>query len=134
MKNKFCIIILIFFFDNLFAETLSINAKNITFDKNTNISIFEDEVVVRTKNKVLKSDFAKYEREKGFLILRKNISIIDEKNNKMTTDYAEYFEKKQVLKTVGSTLVSTDEGYILEGNDLFVDNKEQIIRSDESQF
>ena len=79
MKNKFCIIILIFFFDNLFAETLSINAKNITFDKNTNISIFEDEVVVRTKNKVLKSDFAKYEREKGFLILRKNISIIDEK-------------------------------------------------------
>ncbi len=134
MKNKFCIIILIFFFDNLFAETLSINAKNITFDKNTNISIFENEVVVRTKNKVLKSDFAKYEREKGFLILRKNISVIDEKNNKMTTDYAEYFEKKQVLKTVGSTLVSTNEGYILEGNDLFVDNKEQLIRSDEKSI
>ena len=72
--------------------------------------------------------------KKGFLILRKNISIIDEKNNKMTTDYAEYFEKKQVLKTVGSTLVSTDEGYILEGNDLFVDNKEQIIRSDEKSI
>ena len=134
MKNKFCIIILIFFFDNLFAETLSINAKNITFDKNTNISIFENEVVVRTKNKVLKSDFAKYEREKGFLILRKNILIVDEKNNKMTADYAEYFEKKQVLKTVGSTLVSTDEGYILEGNDLFVDNKEQLIRSDEKSI
>ena len=53
-------------------------------------------------------------KRKRFLILRKNILIVDEKNNKMTADYAEYFEKKQVLKTVSSTLVSTDEGYILE--------------------
>ena len=70
-----------------------ITAKNISLDKNKNISVFENEVVVKTKDKTLKSDYAKYDRSNGFLILKENISVHDEKNNKMFADYAEYNEK-----------------------------------------
>ncbi len=133
MKNKPFFIFIIFFsffLKNLFAENLFITAKNISVDKDKNFSIFENEVVIKTKNKTLKSDFAKYDREKGFLILRKNISVVDEKNNIMLAEYAEYNEKDETLRTIGKTKVSTIEKYILEGEDLFVDNKKKIINSD----
>ena len=81
MKNKFLLIFLIFFVNSAFAESLFITAENISLDKNKNLSIFEKNVLVKTKNKKLKSDYAEYDREKKFLILKNNISIVDEKDN-----------------------------------------------------
>ena len=71
MKNKLLLILLIFFTNNSFAENLFITAENISLDKNKNLSIFEKNVVVKTKDKELLSDYAEYNREKGFLILKK---------------------------------------------------------------
>ena len=130
MKNSLLFIIFIFFLKNVHAETLSITAKEISLDKVKDTSIFQNDVIVKTKNKIIKSDYAKYNREKGFLILRKNILIIDEKNNKMVAEYAEYFEKDQILKTVGKTKVSTIEEYVLNGEDLLIDNINQVIKSE----
>ena len=62
-----------FFFGNAFAENLLITAKNISLDKNDNTSIFEREVVVKTQNKTIKSDYAKYDKQNGYLVLEKNI-------------------------------------------------------------
>ena len=133
MKNK---IIIIFFVFSLFlssillAENVSITAKNISLDKENNVSIFEDEVVVKTRNKTIQSDYAKYDRESGYLILEKNIIITDEKNNKVFTNFVEYFEKNQIIKTKGKTTIQTAERYFLEGEDLFVDNTKKIIKSE----
>ena len=130
MKNKLLLLLLIFFTKNAFAENLFITAENISLDKNKNLSIFEKNVVVKTKDKELLSDYAEYDREKGFLILKKNISIIDNKKNKLLTNYVEYYEKDEVLKTIGETKVETIENYYLNGSDMFVDNKNKIIKSE----
>ena len=94
MKSKFFIILLTFFCcNNLIAENLSIVAKNITFNKDKNITIFEKEVVVETKNKTIKSDYVEYHKEDGFLIVKKNIIVVDDKKNNLQAEHAEYFEK-----------------------------------------
>ena len=129
MKNKISFIIIFFFFSSAFAENILITAKDISIDKKNNISIFENEVVVKTRNKTLKSEFAKYNKSKGFLILRKNISILDEKNNKIFTDYAEYYENEELIKTIGKTRMQTVENYTLNSEDVLVDNKNQFIKS-----
>ncbi len=134
MKNKLATIILILFFNNAFAENIFITAKNISLDKKNNISIFENEVVVKTKSKTLKSEFAKYNKETGFLILKDGISVIDEKNNKIFTDYAEYYEKEEILKTFGKTRVETSEQYTLNGEDLLADNINKTIKSEKKSI
>ena len=129
MKTKLLLILSLLFFNNLLADTVSITAKKVSLDKEKNISIFENDVVVKTRNKILKSDFAKYFRGEGFLILKKNISIIDEKNNVLQTEHAEFFEKDEILKTIGKTKVETIEKYTLTGEDLYINNKNNIIKS-----
>ena len=134
MKTKLLLILSLLFFNNLLADTVSITAKKVSLDKEKNISIFENDVVVKTRNKILKSDFAKYFRGDGFLILKKNISIIDEKNNVLQTEHAEFFEKDEILKTIGKTKVETIEKYTLTGEDLYINNKNNIIKSQKNLF
>mgnify|MGYP001306158876 CR=1 FL=1 len=133
MKNKFLfIIILLIFFKNLQAEEISITAKNISIDRDSNSTIFKDEVVVKTKNKIIKSEYAKYSRDKSLLVVRKNIVVLDDKNNKVQTEYAEYYENNQILKTKGKTKILTSENYVLNGENIIVDNKNKIINSEKN--
>ena len=48
MKSKFFLILFILFFNESYAESLLITAKNISLDKNKNISVFENEVDTQT--------------------------------------------------------------------------------------
>ena len=137
MRNKisiFYIIILCLLSAKSFAENILITAKNISIDKNTNSTIFKDEVVVQTQNKTITSEFAKYDRENGYLLLEKNITIEDEKNNKLFTNFAEYYEKEEIFKTKGKTKIITSEKYILEGRDLLLNNKKKIIKSEKESI
>ena len=135
MKSKFFIILLTFFCcNNLIAENLSIVAKNITFNKDKNITIFEKEVVVETKNKTIKSDYVEYHKEDGFLIVKKNIIVVDDKNNNLQAEHAEYFEKDQILITKGKTKIFTSEKYTLNGEDITMDNKNKIITSNKNSI
>ena len=68
-ENKILLIFLVFF-QQSHAENLLITAKNITLDKDQNVSIFKNDVVVKTKGKTLKGDFAKYDRT-GFFNFKK---------------------------------------------------------------
>ena len=79
MKNKFLVIFFfIIFFSNGYTENLLIEAKNISIDKKSNISIFENEVVVTTEdNNVIKSDYVEYDKNLGFLKLKNNIIAED---------------------------------------------------------
>ena len=135
MKNKIITIFFsIFFFKNAFAENISIEAKNISFDKDNNITIFENEVVVKTQNSIIKSDFAKHVKKDGLLILQKNIVILDKKNNKLLTEYAEYYEKDKIFKTKGETTIKTINNYILTGKNFFVDDTNKIISSNQKSY
>ena len=131
MRSK----ILIFFFWIIFnteaiAENLLIQAKNITLDKDRVTSIFKNDVVVKTKDKTINSDYVEYNKETGYLVIKNNVIAQDLKNNIIKTQFAEYFENKKIFVTQGPTTITTSEKYIIEGQDMIVDNKKRIISSE----
>ena len=65
MRNSI-FLILFFLFKDLYAENILIEANNVSLDKKDNTSIFENQVVVKTKNKIINSDYAKYNKKKGY--------------------------------------------------------------------
>ncbi len=130
MKIKIQIIFFLLFFTiNLFAENLIIEAKNISLDIDGKTSIFNNEVIITTNEKIIKSDYVKYNKETGYLIIKDNVIAIDKMQNTLTTEYAEYYEKEKVFKSKGLTKFVTSNQYILEGNDIMFDNKNKIINS-----
>ncbi len=102
MKNKIIVFLLyIFLVSPALTENLNIQSLNITIDKKTKTTIFQNEV-----------------------------SAEDEKNNKLLTEYAEYNKDLQLFKTIGKTTVLTSGGFIIEGNDVIFDNNIKYIKSD----
>ena len=136
MKNKLLFFLTILFVSSkLAAENFSIEAKNITLNKNTQISIFEREVIVKTQEDyIIKSDYAEYNKVDGIIIFKNNIYASDDKNNILETNYAKYNEKNKILETVGPTKVSTSEKYVIEGDDFLVDNEKRFIRSEKKSI
>ena len=131
MKNKTLIICFTIFFNTvLFGENLKINSKNITIDKNKEITIFENEVLIVEENYTIKSDYAEYDRKKGIIKLKGNILATDYKKNKIQANFAEYNEKTKIFKSIGLTEINTSENYFLKGGDIILDNINQIILSD----
>ena len=131
MKNKFFIFLFsIFFHSNILAESISIQAKKISLDKDKATSIFEDEVVVKTEYGVIKSDFAEYNKKKGFLVFKENVKAEDIKKNVVETEYAEYSEINKIFKTEGLTRIITSEGYIVESQNVIFNNKNKSITSE----
>ena len=130
MKSKFIIIFLFFLsFEKLLAENIFIEAKNISLDKDKSISIFENEVVVKTQNKTIKSDYARYNKKSGFLVFKKNVLAIDERNNIIESEHAEYYEENKLFKSIGPTKITTTQKYIIEGEDIVANNLEKFIES-----
>ena len=134
MKNSFLIFfIFIFIFINsiLKAENIFIESKTINLDKNTELSIFEDEVIITTpENSIIKSDYAEYNKKTGIIILKKNIEAIDNQKNKFFSNYAIYNENLKTLNSVGETKIITSENYVIDGNDIFFDDLNKFIISD----
>tara|TARA_E500000178_G_scaffold10413_1_gene10187 strand:+ start:8189 stop:10588 length:2400 start_codon:yes stop_codon:yes gene_type:complete len=135
MKNNFKIFFFfIYFSSNVFAEDISISAKNVSIDKIREVSIFKKEVVVKTENKTIESEFVEYSKKKSFMVIKDNILVTDDKKNIIKADYAEYFEDTKILKTKGKTIIETGEKYILVGEDFTLNNKDKIIKSDKKSI
>ena len=117
MKNKIIIIFFLIMMNSIsLAENIKIQSKNILLDKNKNISIFRDDIVMTTEdNDVIKSDYAKYNKLTGFIELKNNIIAIDNQKNTIETDYAEYTEQTKLFKSTGPTKIITSDKYIIEG-------------------
>ncbi len=131
MKNKFIISTIFFFLHiNAFSEELFIEAKNISIDKDKQISIFENEVKVKTENNaLLKSDYAEYNKNTGYLIMKNNFSAIDSSGNEIKAEYVEYNNKTKILKTNGKTKLITIEKYVVQGDDIVFDNNKSTAKS-----
>ncbi len=120
-----------FIFGNTYSENIQIQSKNIRLDKDKETSIFENEVVVKTKENItIKSDYAEYRKKNGYLKLKGNILTVDENNNSVETNYAEYFENKKILKSIGETKITTSENYIVLTKDVTLDNTTNTIFSE----
>ena len=131
MKNRFIIFTFLLLINtNLFAENVFIESKKISLDKNKAITVFEDEVVVKTEDKItIKSDYGEYDKKLGIINLRKNIIATDNKNNIIKTDFAIYDENKKILKSIGPTEILTSEKYKVLGSDIIFNNNDNLISS-----
>jgi LPS-assembly protein len=135
MKIRIQIIFFIIFFStNTFADSVQIEAKKMSLDKDGLTSIFENEVVVTTKEKIIKSNFVKYNKGTGYLLIKDKVVATDYKNNIVKTDFAEYYEKDKIFKSFGPTTIITSDKYILEGSDILVDNIKKIINSNKKSI
>ena len=131
MKNRFLIILLTFFLNTfLSADELFIEAKNITLDKNKNTSIFKNEVTVKKAEKKITSQYAEFNKDTQRIILKDSIIAQDNYKNIVKTNYAEFNNINDTLKTIGSTTFLSAKNYILKGENILFDNKNEIIKSD----
>ena len=71
----------IFFSTELYSKDLLIEAKSITIDKDKKVTLFQNNVVVKTADKQITSEFAEYDKEKQKIILKDNIVAKDKFNN-----------------------------------------------------
>ena len=131
MKNKFQLIFfLIFFHSSLHAENVLIESKKISLDKGQQISIFEKEVFLKTDDGYeINSEYAEYNKKTGLIKLKNNIIGKDKKNNIIKTDHAEYNEITKIFTTKGPTKVITSENYIIDGQDILLNNTQNFIKS-----
>ena len=133
MKNSIIFIIFSLFINSLvFAENIKIKSKKISIDKNSQISIFEEDVIIKTSDNItIKSDYAKYNKLNGTIELKNNIETIDEENNIIKTSYANYDEKKKILETKGLTQIITPKKYILNGENIIANSGKKLIFSND---
>lgn len=135
MKNKFFIIILVVsLFSRLIAEEINIEAKNITIDKNQQLTIFKDNVIVKNINQQITSNYAEYDKKNQELVLKNNIFAEDNFDNIIKAEHAQYNNIKNIFKTFGPTHLITSEKYSLQGADINFDNKNKIIKSNQNSI
>ena len=139
MKNKLIIsiysIFFLFFSFNLLAENLRINAKNISIDKKTQLTIFKNEVTIITEdNNIIKGEYAEYDKIKKFIVIKKNVRVIDNQKNTINTEYAEYDNNTKIFKSLGLTKINTTEQYEVVGEDILFDNLNNFISSEKSSI
>ena len=85
---------------NLFSEELNINASKIKYNNLDKITIFEN-----------------------------NVTAEDSLGNKLSSNYADYNDLTDILKTKGYTKIITSGGFEVLGSDIFLDNKQKTIYS-----
>ena len=135
MKNKsFIIFFLLLLTKNTQAEDLTIQAKNISLDKDGMTSVFEGDVIIKSKEKIIKSNYAKYNKKTGNILIQENIFAEDNKGNIVEAEMAEYDENNKILKTKGVTKIVTSEKYVLKGSDILINNEKKFISSEKDSI
>ena len=132
MKNKFFFIVLIIFYNSLAsADNVLIQAKNITIDKKKQITIFENEVNIKTyDNNTIQSNYAEYNKGTGQINLKGKITAIDNRNNIIKSNFAEYNDNTKIFRSIGYTKIITSEKYLIESENVTFDNKNYFIKSE----
>lgn len=135
MKIKIQILFFsVLFSINLLADDIFIQAKIVSLDKDGQSSVFKNEVVVKTKGKIIKSDYVKYNKSEGYLVIKDNVIATDEELNTIKTNFAEYYEKNKIFKSKGPTTIITSEQYKLEGSDILIDDVKKVISSSNNAY
>ena len=114
----------------LAAENVLIKSEKISFDKNKEISVFQDNIEFKTSdNRIIKSDYAEFNKKTGIIKFKKNIFASDQQNNIINTEYAEFDQKTKIFLTKGVTKITTSEKYIIEGSDIIYNKNKNLLYS-----
>ena len=132
MKSNLIIVIsLIFTCLKLQAKGLDIQAKDISIEKKNKITVFKEDVIIKTQENItIKTDYLEYNKESGLLKLKNNIKTIDDKSNTIETEYAEYDEKNKIFKSVGPTKIISSDGYVVNTDSVIFNKIENTIFSE----
>ena len=68
----------------------------------------------------------------GIIILKGDVKVIDKQNNIIESENAKYDEKNKIFKSIGKTKIKTFENYLLDGEDIVLDNDKFIIFSEKN--
>ena len=104
MKNNIInnfIVIFLLLTSNLISQELKINSAKIQYSDINKVTIFEG-----------------------------NVNSVDEKGNKIFSEYAKYDKIKGLVETQGKTKIITSQGYEVLGSDVTYDNNKKVIYSD----
>ena len=123
---------MIIFYNSLAsADNVLIQAKNITIDKKKQITIFENEVNIKTyDNNTIQSNYAEYNKGTGQINLKGKITAIDNRNNIIESNFAEYNDNTKIFRSIGYTKIITSEKYLIESENVTFDNKNYFIKSE----
>ena len=131
MKNKLLkILTFVFFTTVLNAENLDISAKNITVDKESEITVFNGDVVIKDVNgTTINSEYASYNKKLNFFNLKKSVVVTDSSGNQFKSPEATYDANLKYFNSIGETIITTSQGYRVETEDIFFNNTKNIILS-----
>ena len=73
----------------------------------------------------INSNKAKYDNIKKITLLEGEVNLEDEKGNKLFSEYAEYNELDELVKTVGKTKIITSNNFEALGSNIIFDNKKK---------
>ena len=60
----------------MLADSIEIKSKNISLDKNNNVSILKGNVEIKTSDgKIIKTEYAEYNKKNKYFILKNNVSF-----------------------------------------------------------
>ena len=85
---------------------------------------------MNAKNLEINSSEVKFDKKNSTIIFRGNVKAIDENNNILKTDEANYSKEKDLLNSIGSTIIETVENYVFESKNVIFDNRNKVIKSD----
>ena len=136
MKNKFIIIVLLILLNlNLSKSTM---AEEFTFEVSA-LEISDDGNIFRGKNRgkiiantqlELQSNNFEYFKKTNQLTANGDVIIYDFKNNiTINAETVFYFKDKEIISTLGKTLVKISDQYIVEGYDLTLLKNKMILSS-----
>ena len=54
------------------------------------------------------------------LTLKGNVKAVDKNSNSLETEEAEYFKKKDLLNSLGPTIIKTSQSYIFESKNVIL--------------
>lgn len=130
MKNSLFILLLFLLPQFVFAENINIQAKNISINKDKEISIFRDNVSIQDNEfNSIKSNFAEYNKKEKYLLIKGNIEAIDKYENILTAQEIEYDLNKKILKSKGRALIITKDGYKIQTENIILDKINKLIKS-----
>ena len=78
----------------------------------------------------ISSSEVKISKKDSKVLLKGKVKAVDENNNILQAEEAEYLKNADLLNSFGLTKIITKEKYLLESKDVVFDNKNKIIKSD----
>ena len=135
-KNILSYLIIAFFFlaQSLTADEFDITASNIKlFQDNKKILAEGNVVIVGEDGITIEAESATYDKKKNIIKAKKSVKITDTKSNDvLTSDKIQYSKKKEKILAEGNVFFKGSNGVTIKTEIATYDNRNQVIKSDQS--